>query len=101
MGEKWRAVPLRTRLVVLFVVLLGLGLTIAGATTATLLRSYLLAQADQQIATTARNLDADTLWRLSTGGEADPRMPSDYFLRLRGESGAALDVAVKIGRAHV
>ena len=94
MGEKWRAVPLRTRLVVLFVVLLGLGLTIAGATTATLLRSYLLAQADQQIATTARNLDADTLWRLSTGGEADPRMPSDYFLRLRGESGAALDVAV-------
>lgn len=94
MGEKWQTVPLRTRLVVLFVVLLGLGLAVAGTTTATLLRSYLLAQVDQQIATTARSIDADTLWRLRTGVETDPRMPSDYFLRLRSEGGTALDVAV-------
>ncbi len=78
--ERWAAVSLRGRLVLLFVLLLGLGLTVAGTTTGTLLRSYLLAQTDEQIATTARNIDVDTLERLRRG--ADAGMPSDYFLRL-------------------
>jgi len=78
--ERWAAVSLRGRLVLLFVLLLGLGLTVAGTTTGTLLHGYLIAQTDEQIAMTARNIDVDTLERLQRG--ADAGMPSDYFLRL-------------------
>lgn len=86
-----RALPLRTRLVLLFVLLLGIGLVISGVATATLLRSYLLAQTDQQIETVARNMDARTLMQLSEG-TGDAAMPSDYFLQLRNDSGDHVDI---------
>ncbi|MEE6281446.1 sensor histidine kinase [Georgenia sp. MJ170] len=71
---------LRTRLVVLTVVLLGVGLAAAGATTATLLRSYLLSQIDQQIAAAAGNLDSRNVTRLVTGSTDDFGLPSDYLV---------------------
>ena len=80
--ERLSAVPLRRRLVLLFVVLLGLGLTVAGGTTAMLLGRYLTAQTDEQITTAARNLDVDTLERLSRSPATGAGMPSDYYLRL-------------------
>lgn len=92
--ERWVAVPLRGRLVLLFVVLLGVGLTVAGTTTATLLRSYLLSQTDEQIATAARNIDVETLRRLGGADVPDAGMPSDYYLRLRFPGGEAFNVAV-------
>ena len=92
--ERLSAVPLRSRLVLLFVVLLGLGLTVSGATTAMLLRGYLLGQIDDQIATTARNMDIETLERLGRNPDTDARMPSDYYLRLSFPAANPADIVV-------
>ncbi|WP_152192589.1 sensor histidine kinase [Georgenia satyanarayanai] len=81
--ERLSAVPIRHRLVLIVVVVLGLGLTVAGATTGTLLRAYLLEQTDDQIATAARNVNIDTLQQLIADPDSNSVMPSDYFLSLR------------------
>lgn len=86
------AIPILHRLVLIVVVVLGLGLTVAGATTATLLRGYLLSQTDEQIATAARNINIDTLEQLRVG--ASTTMPSDYYVRLQFPDGPAFNYAV-------
>lgn len=89
--ERLSAVPIRGRLVLIVVFVLGLGLTVAGATTGTLLRAYLLEQTDEQIATAARNVSIDTLQQLDADPDAASGMPSDYFLSLRVPAGLPLD----------
>ena len=86
------AVPIRHRLVLIVVVVLGLGLTVAGTTTGMLLRAYLLEQTDEQIAAAARNVNIDTLQQLGADPDAGSVMPSDYFLRLRFPGAAPADI---------
>lgn len=74
-------------MVALIVLLLGVGLSAAGLTTATLLRGYLLRQVDDQIAVAAANLDSQNVGRLVTGRGVDAGLPSDYFVRVRLEGG--------------
>ncbi|WP_454083799.1 sensor histidine kinase [Georgenia sp. Marseille-Q6866] len=90
--EHLSAVPIRHRLVLIVVVVLGLGLTVAGTTTGTLLRAYLLEQTDEQIATAARNVNIDTLRQLDADPDAGAVMPSDYFLSLRLPGATPLDI---------
>ena len=89
--ERVSAVPLRGRIVVLLVLLLGLGLAVTGVITATLLRGYLLTQTDEQIATAARNVDLDVL---RSSAQADV-MPTTYYVRLQSASGEPLVVAAR------
>ena len=49
----WRHTPLSVRLVGISMVLLSVGLSIAGVATTTLLRSYLIAQVDEQLSSSA------------------------------------------------
>lgn len=79
------AVPLRHRLVVVIVVLLGAGLFASGLTTALLLRTFLISQVDEQINATQRGLTPQALQSLISGA-GDETMPSDYFVQveLRG-----------------
>jgi len=93
--ERLSAVPIRHRLVLIVVVVLGLGLTVAGATTGTLLRAYLLQQTDEQIATAARNINVETLEELDANPDAGSVMPSDYFLSLRLPGATPLDIVAR------
>src|SRR5690606_6945703 len=86
------AIRMLHRLVLIVAVFLGPGPTVAGATTATLLRGYLLSQTDEQIATAARNINIDTLEQLRVG--ASTTMPSDYYVRLQFPDGPAFNYAV-------
>lgn len=74
-------------MVVLIVILLGVGLTAAGITTATLLGGYLLRQVDDQISAAAGNLDSENVTRLVAGRAVDFGLPSDYFVRVQLDGG--------------
>jgi len=93
--ERLSAVPIRGRLVLIVVVVLGLGLTVAGATSSMLLRTHLLEQTDEQITTAARNVSIDTLQQLDANPEAGSVMPSDYFLSLRLPGATPIDIVAR------
>lgn len=84
LAARWDAVPLRTRLVAVIVVLLGAGLTLAGATSATLLGDVLVRQIDdkllnegaQQVSAYLREAQED--WEDYT-----KTPPSDYYAVIR------------------
>ncbi|WP_127573358.1 sensor histidine kinase [Georgenia faecalis] len=96
MRERWRAdwrgVPLRTRLVALTAALLLVGLAAAGAITVTVLRSVLLAQIDERLATSAAGLDARTLQGLAAGAGDAVGVPSDYYVRISLDAGQQLEL---------
>ena len=55
----WNGISLRAKITGVTVLLLTFGLTVAGAGTMTVLRTYLLEQTDQQIAAAYEKLAAD------------------------------------------
>ncbi|WP_448631292.1 hypothetical protein [Cellulomonas soli] len=68
---------LRTRLVTIIAVLLGAGLVLAGAATATLLRGTLIGQVDDKLVAEAGYQAKSALYGQSLGDYA----PSDYYVR--------------------
>ncbi|GAA4628872.1 sensor histidine kinase [Cellulomonas oligotrophica] len=84
LAARWDAVPLRTRLVTVIVVLLGAGLTLAGATSATLLGDVLVRQVDDKLQeegyeqVNAYLLEAQEGW-----GDYSKTPPSDYYAVVR------------------
>jgi len=82
-------IPLRTRLVVVTTVLLGVGLVLAGAVSATLLERSLIAQIDNKLQTEGATLATRQVTGLLNGLNANSG-PSDYYVRLLSESGQTL-----------
>ncbi|MGN8245047.1 sensor histidine kinase [Cellulomonas soli] len=74
---RWAGVSLRTRLVTIIAVLLGAGLMLAGAATATLLRGTLVGQVDDKLQAEAGYQAKAVLYGQSIGEYA----PSDYYVR--------------------
>jgi two-component system OmpR family sensor kinase len=82
-------IPLRTRLVVVTTVLLGVGLVLAGAVSATLLERSLIAQIDNKLQNEGTALASQQIRALVTGLNANSG-PSDYYVRLLSDSGQPL-----------
>jgi two-component system OmpR family sensor kinase len=82
-------IPLRARLVVLITVLLGAGLVLAGATSATLLQRSLVAQIDDKLKTEGAALATQQVQALVNGLGARSG-PSDYYVRLLSDTGQEL-----------
>ena len=84
-GWGWLArVPLRARLVAITVLLLAAGLGLASVVTTTVVSSYLVAQVDEELHGSARNVVGSSLLndRAPTS-----QLPSDYYVLLREPSG--------------
>lgn len=93
-GSRWRGrwagvvdrIPLRARLVVLITALLGVGLVLAGATSAALLQRSLVAQIDDKLRTEGAQLASQQVSALLNGLNATSG-PSDYYVRLMTDAG--------------
>ena len=72
LSEWWSGVSLRTKITGVTVLLLTLGLLVAGVGTMTVLRSYLLAQVDSNISTAAREVTTIDLDRLIAPASRTP-----------------------------
>ncbi|MDD9205694.1 HAMP domain-containing sensor histidine kinase, partial [Georgenia sp. 10Sc9-8] len=92
MLARWRAAPLRARLVVLTTVLLLAGLSMAGAATATVLRAYLLDQVDTELTGSAQALGQRSLDQLRAGHGEEVLLPSDYYARIQDSSGTVVEL---------
>jgi len=79
-------IPLSARLVVLITVLIGAGLVLAGATSATLLQRSLVAQIDNKLQNEGRSLARQQVSALLNGLNANSG-PSDYYVRLLSDTG--------------
>ena len=79
-------IPLSARLVVLITVLIGAGLVLAGATSATLLQRSLVAQIDNKLQNEGRSLARQQVSALLNGLNANSG-PSDYYVRLLSDAG--------------
>ncbi|WP_165068260.1 sensor histidine kinase [Marisediminicola senii] len=79
--RRWNSVSLRTKITTVTVLLVTLGLLVAGVGTMTVLRNYLLDEVDAKIAATAVSLEGqrDTC---ETSG------PNDYFIAVVDSEGA-------------
>jgi two-component system, OmpR family, sensor kinase len=83
--DRWRAVPLRARLVAIITTLLLVGLAAAAVVTVTVLRANLIGQVDRQLEVSSHDLAQRTVDQL-TGSR--PRsdsnvLPSDYYVRVQ------------------
>jgi two-component system OmpR family sensor kinase len=79
--EWWNRISLRTKITGVTVLLLTMGLLVAGVGTMTVLRTYLLEQVDTQLKSTKLDISAITF----TGTADDPECgirtaPTDYFI---------------------
>lgn len=81
--ERWNSISLRTKITGVTVLLVTLGLLVAGVGTMTVLRTYLLEEVDSKIKETA----VSTPIRASTCETAGPS-PNDYFIAVIGDDGA-------------
>ncbi len=79
--SRFEEIPLSTRLVTTFAVLLSFGLFVAFLVTSSILRSSLLTQLDVQLATTANSLQASPAQWLDQQS-SDEQLPSQYFIQV-------------------
>ncbi|MGO1317572.1 MAG: sensor histidine kinase [Cellulomonadaceae bacterium] len=80
---------LRSRMVLLTVALLVLGLAVSTLAATTLLRDNLIGRVDQQLRTTAQALDGMRTDGISAYfGSSDGPLPSDYYFRTQTAAGA-------------
>lgn len=99
LAARWDAVPLRTRLVAVIVVLLGAGLALAGATSATLLGDVLVRQVDDKLQEEGYEQVVDYYKESQTGwGWGSRTPPSDYYAvaRVLGQDTILLGNAVTL-----
>jgi two-component system, OmpR family, sensor kinase len=81
----WDGVPMRARLVGILVVLLVVALTATGWATQHVLRNYLVSKVDNQLATSAQQLIAQSHDDWDQGGA--PPQPTDYELQYSFDDG--------------
>ena len=73
LSARWHTTSLRTKITAVTVLLVTLGLLVAGIGTMTVLRTYLLAEVDQKLTLAAKSLNPFTSTCATRG-------PSDYFI---------------------
>ena len=73
LSARWHTTSLRTKITAVTVLLVTLGLLVAGIGTMTVLRTYLLAEVDQKLSQAAKSLNPFTSTCATRG-------PSDYFI---------------------
>lgn len=83
LSARWNTISLRTKITAVTVLLVTLGLLVAGVGTMTVLRNYLLAEVDNKIATTATSLTVQRDTCESSG-------PNDYFIAVLDSEGELL-----------
>jgi len=83
LSDRWNSISLRTKITSVTVLLVTLGLLVAGAGTMTVLRNYLLEGVDSKIAETVTQLRVDAL--LTT--ECVTQGPNDYFVAIVNDTG--------------
>ncbi|MDM4763737.1 HAMP domain-containing sensor histidine kinase [Galbitalea sp. SE-J8] len=82
--ERWNAISLRTKVTGVSVLLLTVGLLVAGLGSTAVLRGYLLNNVDQRVATALQSLNPDgfhfepTLDGYICSYDSDTQVPSDY-----------------------
>ena len=92
--ERWNRISLRSKITGVTVLMLTLGLLVAGIGTMTMLRVYVLAQMDARLARRRRR--RPTLEQLvgvscdSTLNTTDERAASEYFVAIFDDSGSLL-----------
>lgn len=74
----WRHTPLSVRLVGISMVLLSVGLSIAGVATTTLLRSYLIGQVDQELTVSAQSLRTALVQTYNRDGDLSTVKASEW-----------------------
>ena len=82
-NERWTAVPLSTRLVLVISGLLAFGLALGAMITLTVLRTNLIEQVDSDLANLAWELDEATPDSLDVTNATDATLPSNYFVRVQ------------------
>lgn len=83
LSDRWNSISLRTKITSVTVLLVTLGLLVAGAGTMTVLRNYLLEGVDSKIAGTVTQLRVDAL--LTT--ECATQGPNDYYVAIVNDTG--------------
>ncbi len=91
--EWWNRISLRTKVTGVTVLLVTLGLTVAGAGTMTVLQTYLIGEVDAKVDVVAQQLDGSII-TFKPNGE-DPQCtvttaPTDYFIAVLNYEGAML-----------
>ncbi|MBG6056474.1 two-component system OmpR family sensor kinase [Salinibacterium sp. CAN_S4] len=93
--EWWNRISLRTKITGVTVLLLTMGLLVAGVGTMTVLRNYLLDEVDKKIDGVALILIDQQVFEITTDGEGGMRcrvyaFPTDYYLGIVDSSGDVL-----------
>ncbi|MDO5726336.1 MAG: HAMP domain-containing sensor histidine kinase [Bowdeniella nasicola] len=88
--SRWEEIPLSTRLVATFVVVLTCGLMVAFIVTSTLLRSSLLAQLDHHLASTAESLTGGPTEWMQQLDASDESLPNQFYIRLDMDNGESV-----------
>ena len=91
--EWWNRISLRTKVTGVTVLLVTLGLTVAGAGTMTVLQTYLIGEVDAKVDVVAQQLDGSIITFEPTG--EDPQCtvttaPTDYFIAVLSFDGTML-----------
>ncbi|MFE7406381.1 sensor histidine kinase [Isoptericola sp. NPDC057559] len=76
--------PLRTRLVVITVLVLAAGLILAAVVTRTVVSDYLVQQTNEQLRQSAKSVAS---LAVSQPPEAEPRLPTEYFVSIHDADG--------------
>lgn len=84
--EWWNSVSLRTKITGVTVLLVTLGLLVAGAGTMTVLRNYLLDEVDKRLAGQVEGLTVNEL----QDNRCDTPSPNDYYVGVVDSSGTAI-----------
>lgn len=86
--QRWNAVSLRTKITGVTVLLVTLGLLVAGIGTLTVLRTYLMSEADRKVATHALDLNSTGVGIEGTCERTTG--PGGYFVAMLADNGARI-----------
>lgn len=82
----WRSITLRTRLVVLFTLILSVGFTLAATALLGILQAHLVGQVDRELEESARRTAVSTAEALLNSRE--PNIPSNYYFHFKTVDGS-------------
>src|SRR5688572_10317110 len=85
--ESWNRISLRTKITGVTVLLLTLGLIVAGVGSGTVLRNYLLDEVDKNLLEASQDLDGEVVRDI-----CEPSIsPTPYYLAVLGKGGESCD----------
>lgn len=88
LSQRWNSVSLRTKITGVTVLLVTLGLLVAGVGTLTVLRNYLMSEADRKVATHAIDLSS---YRIGIEATCERTAgPGSYFIAMLADNGARI-----------